>query len=145
MLATVQKWEKKTKTNIRDLYRDIENASWCIDMCYRMMSSYQLTKYSHLQPEKRKKHILELRESIYQINEDIKYYKKCIEAEKKELKRLHEEFYGGTYTEPIYFNSSFSYQNYYDEMEYDEMEENTDREEEQEEGEGEQEDEVWDN
>ena len=95
----VRRAEKSSKESINRAYRDIDFLYLEIDYLNNLLNRYSnkisgrtLTVYQ------RQDEMASIRERISNIYKDINWYKECINADKKEMKRIYET-YG---FEPIY-------------------------------------------
>lgn len=101
MRSFVRRAERQSKQSIRESYVSIDLIHDEINFLNQLLDRYMNHRggltYTHSQ---RRKIIDEIRERIPAAYKDINYYKECINAEKKEIKRIHETY--GYFDEPQY-------------------------------------------
>ena len=105
----VRKAELQSKESINRSYRDIDmfylNINELNDMLLRYMNKragYSLTQ------SKREKEMNNIREMISYTYKTINYYKECINAEKNEMRRIHDT-YGYSYDMHPKYNDTNTY------------------------------------
>ena len=108
----VRKAELQSKESINRSYRDIDmfylNINELNDMLLRYMNKragYSLTR------AKREKEMNNIREMIADTYKTINYYKECINAEKKEMCRIHDT-YGYSYDMHPKYNDTYDTNTY---------------------------------
>ncbi len=89
----VRRAEKQSKNSIRDCYNSIDFLYYELDLLNNMLSRYK-TKGAGttLTYSEKRDFIDEIHDRIPDIYKDINYYKECINAEKTEIKRIHETY-----------------------------------------------------
>ena len=100
----VKKAERQSRENINRDYREIDDLHWQINFLNDMLLRYMNKKTGNtLTHSQRQKIMEEIRASIPETYKYINYYKECINAEKKEMKRIHSA-YGYSYDiKPEYY------------------------------------------
>jgi chromosome segregation ATPase len=98
MLAFIKKAERQSRENINRDYRNIDMLHYHLDFLNNLLQRYS-NKISGrtLSAKKRQEEMNDIRERIPRVYQDINYYKECINAERKEMKRIHDT-YGSSYT-----------------------------------------------
>jgi hypothetical protein len=95
----VRRAEKQSKNSINDCYISIDCLYYELDLLNDMLLRYLNRQTGHtLTYSERKNKISDIRDRIPFIYKDINYYKECINAEKMEIKRIHETY--GYFDEP---------------------------------------------
>jgi len=98
----VRRAERQSKQSINESYRSIDHLYLELDFLNDLLNKYNNKKsgltYSRLE---RLEKMGQIRERIPEIYQDINYYKECINADKKEIKRIHETY--GYCNEPTYY------------------------------------------
>ena len=100
----VKKAERQSKESINRSYREIDDLHWQINFLNDMLLRYMNKKSGKtLTHSERQKIMEEIRSQIPEVYKTINYYKECINAEKKEMKRIHNA-YGYSYDiKPEYY------------------------------------------
>lgn len=89
----VRRSEKQSKNSIRDCYISIDMLYYELDMLNDMRARYQNRNSGHtLSYSERKAIINDIYDRIPDIYKDINYYRECINAEKKEIQRIHQSY-----------------------------------------------------
>jgi hypothetical protein len=89
----VKKAAKQSKESINRSYRDIDDVYYQIDMLNNMMNRYMNKKSgASLTVKGRQNEISDIREMIADAYKSINFYKECINAEKKEMKRIYDTY-----------------------------------------------------
>lgn len=93
MEAFVRRAERQSKESINRSYRDIDMLHWELDFLNDLLNRYTIRKSGNtLTYSERHKEMADIRERIPVIYEYIKYYKDCIDAEKKEMRRIYNTY-----------------------------------------------------
>jgi hypothetical protein len=94
----IRKAERQSRENINRDYRNIDMLYYEIDFLNNLLQRYS-NKLSGrtLSAKKRQDEMNSIRERIPRVYQDINYYKECINAERKEMKRIHDT-YGASYS-----------------------------------------------
>jgi hypothetical protein len=89
----VRNAERQSKQSIKDCYISIDFLYYEINLLNDMLNRYK-TKRSGatLTYSQKKEFINEIYDRIPNVYKDINYYKQCINAEKQEIKRIHETY-----------------------------------------------------
>ena len=132
----VKKAEQQSKESINRSYRDIDIYHWHInelnDMLLRYMNRRSGYSFTYA---KRQKEINEIREMIADTYKTINFYKECINAEKKEMRRIHDTYgysydmqhkYDDRYDEPVnsyYYDNESDNESMYDDDDLEEIKE----------------------
>jgi hypothetical protein len=136
MEVFVRRAERQTKESINRSYRDIDMLYWELDFLNDLFHRYSIRKSGHtLTSGQRHKEMAEIRERIPVIHEYIKYYKDCINAEKKEMQRIYNTYGFEPKQKQIfqeYEGEELEYQDeYYDGPETEEYQQESEEEDEQ--------------
>ena len=138
----VRRAEISSKENIRRAYSDIDFLYWQIDFLNDLLNRYSnKTSGKTLTVYQRQDEMARIREQIPRVYQDINYYKECINAEKKEMKRIYDTYGFGPAYQPYYekrektqyysddedtrndfvdnYNDSYEYENEYSDSESD--------------------------
>jgi hypothetical protein len=86
----VQRFANSSKENIRQCYRNI--AQCYNDLDYLHSSYNYYSNKRDIFSELRKKYANDIQQRIRDIYSDINYYRECINAEKKEIRRLYDTY-----------------------------------------------------
>jgi hypothetical protein len=91
--AFVRRTERQTNESINRSYRDIDILYCELDFLNDLLHRYTIRKSGHtLTFAERHKEMADIRERIPEIHEHIKFYKDCIDAEKKEIQRIYDTY-----------------------------------------------------
>lgn len=89
----IKKAEKQSKDSINRSYRDIDDVRYQIDMLNEMITRYMNKRSGYtLTIKGRQNEINDMREMITNAYKSINFYKECINAEKKEMKRIYDTY-----------------------------------------------------
>lgn len=136
MEAFVRRAERQSKESINRSYRDIDMLYWELDFLNELLQRYTIRKSGNTMTySQRHKEMADIRERIPEIHNYIKYYKDCIDAEKKEMRRIYNTYGFEPKQKRIfeeYEGEELEYQDeYYDGPEPDEYQEESEEEDEQ--------------
>lgn len=99
----VRKAERRSKESINDCYRSIDMLHYEINFLNDLLTRYSNRKSGNtLTTRQRLSEMNSIRERIPRVYQDINYYKECINAEKKEMKRIYDTYGYGPNKEVIY-------------------------------------------
>lgn len=117
MKEFVRRSEIRSKENINILYRDIDFLYRQLDFLNDLLNRYSNKKSGvTLKSYERQDEMTRIREQIPHVYNDINYYKECINAERRELKRIYDMYgFGPTYR-PWYEKDTNTKYNDYDEI-----------------------------
>jgi chromosome segregation ATPase len=89
----VRKAERQSKDSINRAYRSIDMLHYEINFLNDLLQRYSNKKSGRtLTSKERQNEMNSIRERIPSAYKDINYYKECINAEKKEMKRIHDTY-----------------------------------------------------
>jgi len=89
----VRKAERQSKDSINRAYRSIDMLHYEINFLNDLLQRYSNKKSGRtLTSKERQTEMNSIRERIPSAYKDINYYKECINAEKKEMKRIHDTY-----------------------------------------------------
>ena len=93
MEAFVRRSEQQSKESINRCYRDLDMLYWELDFLSELLNKYTVHRAGNtLTTSEKSKMVKEIRERLPLLHEDIKYYKDCITAEKKEMQRIYNTY-----------------------------------------------------
>lgn len=99
----VRRAEISSKENINRAYRDIDFLHYQIDFLNNLLNRYSnKTSGRTLSVYQRQDEMARIREQIPRAYQDINYYKECINAERKEMKRIYDTYGFGPAYQPYY-------------------------------------------
>ena len=110
--------EQQSKESINRCYRDLDMLYWELDFLNELLNKYTARRAGNtFTASEKTKMVKEIRERLPLLHEDIKYYKDCISAEKKEMQRIYDTYGFAPVRKPIYDNADTDeyYDEYYDE------------------------------
>jgi chromosome segregation ATPase len=94
----IKKAERQSRESINRAYRSIDMLHYELDFLNNLLQRYSnKTSGRTFSTQKRRGEMDSIRERIPRVYQDINYYKECINAERKEMKRIHDT-YGGSYS-----------------------------------------------
>lgn len=107
------KWrERCARNNINKDYESINMLNWDLNFLNNALTNY-LNRRDRAAYFERQAQIKEIRASIGNIYQNIKYHKECINAEKLELKRIHDTYgYGYGYNSENIVELACDYDSY---------------------------------
>lgn len=122
----VRRAEISSKNNINRAYRDIDFLYWQLDFLNDLLQRYSNKKSGMtLSNRSRQEEMNNIREQVPRVYQHINYYKECINAEKKEMKRIYDT-YGFVPTQYHKYENNNENTKKYDEYEDDYVNYNAD-------------------
>ena len=105
----IRKAERQSRESINRDYRNIDMLHYQLDFLNNLLQRYSNKQSGQtLSAKKRQEEMNSIREIIPRVYQDINYYKECINAERKEMKRIHDTYgasYNYKYNEEKYENA----------------------------------------
>ena len=124
----IRKAERQSRESINRDYRSIDMLYYELDFLNNLLQRYSNKQSGQtFSAKKRQDEMNSIRETIPRVYQDINYYKECINAERKEMKRIHDTYganYSYKYNEEKYENAPNTlHVDYNDNDEYETYEE----------------------
>lgn len=125
MKEFIKKYERQSKESINRAYRDIDMLYFELDFLNDLLQRYSNKKSGRtLTIRERQQEMDSIRERIPRIYQDINYYKECINAERKEMKRIYNTYGPGSdfefkYEKPVEYNYNDIRLEYHEDVEND--------------------------